>query len=249
MTTYLVTGATRGIGKELVRQLSLNRDNVVIAGVRDPSALAAKKVANLSSKIILVKLDANVDDDPKNAVKKLQTQGIDHVDVVVANAGIATDWNNVVDVNLDEFRDTLNVNVLGPLNLFQAFLPLLEKSTNPKFIVVSTAIASMGYQRNLPYKATTYGASKAAINFVSLRIAIEHPNLVSVTLHPGLVQTDMAGSAQTSIGQTIEAALAEGSAITTEQSAKGIIKLAQEATVDSHSGKFFNATDGSELPW
>jgi len=247
---YLVTGANRGIGLEIVQQLASKEDNVVIAGVRDPSTKAAKDLLRLSKNVIVVKIDSSSDTDAFQAAKSLQARGINHLDVVVANAGISTDWKSAKDVQPEDLRTVLNVNVVGPLTLFQAFVPLLEKSPiTPKFLIVSSAIASMGFQRNLPYLATSYGASKAAVNFISLRIAIENPNIVSLALHPGLVVTEMAKSAQESLGQDIESSVSEGTAITPQQSAEGILKLAHESTLPSHSGKFFNATDGTELPW
>ncbi|PWN91057.1 toxin biosynthesis ketoreductase [Acaromyces ingoldii] len=249
MVNYLITGATRGIGAELVKQLAADPKNTVVAGVRDPAAEAAKTLAQLRGHVITVQIDSSSDSDAKAAAKAVLSRGIDCIDVIIANAGVASDFKPVADVSADDFRQTLTVNAVGPLLLFQAFLPLLKKSASPKFLVVSSAIASLGIQRQLPYKSTSYGASKAAVNFLALRIAIEYPDVVSLALHPGLVATDLAAFAQSSLGSKIEDALSEGAAITVEQSAAGIIKLANEAAVDTHSGKFFKAQDGSELPW
>ncbi|UZJ55536.1 hypothetical protein CBS101457_004856 [Exobasidium rhododendri] len=249
MATYLVTGATRGIGAEIVKQLASVEENTIIAGVRDPSSQAAKDLLELSEHLIVVKIDSHSDTDAYEAAKHLHSQGIDHIDVIVANAGMASDWKSARGVLAKDFLEVLNVNVIGSLHLFQAFAPLLDRSSSPKILFVSSAIASMGIQRSMPYLSSSYGTSKAAINFLSLRIALENSSIVSLSLHPGLVQTEMAAGAQLSLGKTIEGAVSEGAAISPAASAKGIIQLAHDARLDTHSGRFFNATDGSELPW
>jgi norsolorinic acid ketoreductase len=251
--TVLVTGVTRGIGAQLLAQLLARKDTRVIAGVRNLDATAAKKLVEQSKSnenLIVVKIDSENDGDAQQAARTVQEQyGVDHVDLIIANAGTATDFLPVLQVKADDLRSSVNINVASPVLLFQAFEPLLSKSANPRILFVSTAIASLALQRQMSYTATTYGSSKAALNFVTVRIAIEHPNITALSLHPGLVHTDMATAAQASVGGDIVKAVEDGSAITPEQSAAAILKLADEAKNETHSGKFFHAPAGTELPW
>lgn len=95
----------------------------------------------------------------------------------------------------------------------------------------------------------TDGSSKAALNYVVVRIAKEHPDITALSLHPGTVHTDMAVAAHESVGVSIEERVAKGEAITADTSAAGIIKLADDARRETHSGKFFDAVSATELPW
>lgn len=251
--TVLLTGATRGIGAELLAQLLARKDTRVIAGVRSLKAAAGEKLiaqSRSNKNLIVVQLDSESETDAQKAARTVQEDhAIDHVDLVIANAGILGDTAALIDVKAADFLHSVNVNAVSPLLLFQAFEPLLSKSSNPRILFVSTAVASLGLQRQLPYKATTYGSSKAALNYVALRAALEHPNITSVALHPGLVQTDMADTASKALGTDIAKAVESGDAILPVDSAKAILKLADEAVNETHSGKFFHAPAGTELPW
>lgn len=250
----VVTGATRGIGAQLVKQLSKNLNVTVIATVRDIESVAAKKLIEQSSQpnqdLRVLQINSAHDTDPFIAAEYLQNSlGITHVDVVIANAGSSTDMNALKDVKLDNVRETFNVNAVAPIALFQAFEPFLQKSNHPRIVFMSSAIGSKGIQHTLPYRSTSYGTSKAALNFIALRIAIEHPNIISIAVHPGLVSTELGSSAQSTVGSTIEDAVASGHAITPEESVNALLKLVGEATISGHSGKFFNAPTGVEIPW
>lgn len=247
--TVLVTGVTRGIGAQLLSQLLARGNTRIIAGVRDLNADSAKSLLNQSQtnkNLIVVKIDSESQTDPRDAANILRGQhGIDHIDLIIANAGISTDWSSVLEVKPENLLHSVNVNVVAPLLLFQAFEPFLIKSNNPRILFVSTAIASLGMATQIPWNSTTYGGSKVALNFLARRISIEHPHITSTTLHPGLVKTDMSSSLESDVSK----ALAEGRAILPDASARAILKLADEAKINTHSGRFFDAPSGQELPW
>ena len=90
-----------------------------------------------------------------------------------------------------------------------------------------------------------YGPSKAAINFVVQRIHVEHPTIIAFPLHPGVVWTDMHRRSMKASGMDD----VPGGTITAERSAEGILKLLDESTRETHSGKFWNVADYKELPW
>jgi NAD(P)-dependent dehydrogenase (short-subunit alcohol dehydrogenase family) len=83
------------------------------------------------------------------------------------------------------------VNVVGPLLLFQATAELLDASPEPKFFTISSAVGSISYQENLPLESSAYGASKTALNFLSARIHFENPKISAAPVHPGWLQTDV----------------------------------------------------------
>lgn len=126
--------------------------------------------------------------------ERLHNQGIDHLDVVVSNAGGSLAFRPVLEAKPDELLDDYETNVLAPLGLFQACWPLLKKSdgSDPrrkKFIYVSSTTGSIGVQMMEHFPSTGYGASKAAGNWLAVAIALEHKQdgLKTGIFHPGYV--------------------------------------------------------------
>ena len=250
-TTYLITGANRGIGHGLTAALLQRPDTTVIAGVRDPatSATILNSLATAAgSRIIVVKIDSRSETDAKEAVSSLSTQhGITSLDVVIANAGIAHSGTTVAQTSSENLRDHLNTNTIGPILLFQALKPLLQASKrgNPIFLATSTVVGSIGGQdalAGLPPVLSPYGASKAALNWLVRRLHYEEPWLTAYVTHPGLVLTDMA----LGVFGTPEQATAMG-AITVDVSVAGILKTLDQA--DRKIGGTFQSYDGTTLTW
>jgi norsolorinic acid ketoreductase len=79
----------------------------------------------------------------------------------------------------------VNVNAAGVVRLFQAVLPLLQKSTQPKFVVISTGAATIGRMEHVQYPICSYGASKTMVNHITRRIHFENENLIAFPIHPG----------------------------------------------------------------
>jgi len=105
------------------------------------------------------------------------------VDVVIANAGVATHFGTVATTPLAEVRSHFAINAVGPVVLFQAVLPLLQAAPRPKFVVVSSNGGSIGGMRGEPIGA--YGASKAMVNYFVRKIHFENEWLIAFPLHPG----------------------------------------------------------------
>ena len=244
-TVYFVTGCNRGIGLAIVEQLAARANALVFATVRDPAkADKLQQLAKQHSNVRVVKLVVTSEEEHAAAAKLVEAEA-GRVDVLLANAGISKEEAGVRTelMTVAALREHHDVNTLGPVRLFTSFLPLLQRSANPKFVVVSTAAGSMGFAPNIPNMLVAqYGSSKAAVNFLVKRIAIEHPNLTAFPLHPGLVATEMGNFGAQQMG------MAEAPT-TTEKSAKGIIQLLDESTLATHSGRFWNADSQQELPW
>ena len=180
-----------GIGLGLTKKFLSEPNTTVIAAVRDPSIASSKALTSLAagtgSKIIVVKIDGANTDDPESAVKTLTTQhSIDHIDVLLANAGIAVTYGAAIATPMDGFKEHLAINTVAPFALFKAFLPLLEKAPQGKFVALSTIVGSIE-EMNQSFNATPYGASKAALNWVMKNLHIEHPNLIIFPIHPGYI--------------------------------------------------------------
>jgi len=90
--------------------------------------------------------------------------------------------------------DHFAVNTIAPLLLFQATAPLLNSAATPKFVVLSSGAGSISDVDKLPVENTAYGASKAAVNFVTRRIHYENPNLIAFPINPGWLQTDVSSA-------------------------------------------------------
>jgi norsolorinic acid ketoreductase len=118
--------------------------------VRDLDHPTARALAGLTqgpcTTLITVKYDAGSEQSAVDAVAKLRTEhGIDHLDIVVANAGISKQWPLVKDVKLADIREHVDVNVLGVVSLYQATRDLLQKSrANPIFAPMGSMAGSLG---------------------------------------------------------------------------------------------------------
>jgi norsolorinic acid ketoreductase len=132
-TVVLITGASRGLGKGLLERYLNLPNHTIIAANRNPSHQTSTDLQNLpkapGTKLIIVKIDATIWQDAFDAVRSLETDhGIDHLDVVVANAGVSYIWPTVADVKEEDIVGHFAPNVLGYVALYQATRGLLKKS-------------------------------------------------------------------------------------------------------------------------
>lgn len=183
-----------GIGKGLVATYLTRPNTTVIGGVRDPSSPTAKALDSLpkgqSSALILVKIESTSMTDAATAIQTLKSQhGITYLDSVLANAGISLPkaFGPIANVKITDVKEHIDVNAIGPLLLFQATLPLLEKAVHGpgKFITVSSPIGSIGGMEQRPFPMSAYGASKAMLNWVTRKIHFEHEDLIAFPVDPG----------------------------------------------------------------
>jgi len=229
----------------VTERLAARPDALIYAGARDPAK--ADKLQQLASKhpnVRVVKLAVDSDADHTAAAALVQAEA-GRVDIVLANAGLseADAYELTSKQTIDKLRQHFEVNTVGPVRLFNAFFPLLTRSTNPKFIVVSSMVGSIASQVNFAgFRTANYGSSKAAINFITQRIHLEHPTITAFPLHPGWVRTDM-GNAGAKVAGMEEAPL------TVEHSVTGIVRTIDESNRASYSGKLWDAIENKEIPW
>ncbi|KAF7343891.1 NAD(P)-binding protein [Mycena venus] len=240
---YLISGANRGIGYGLASALAARPNTIVFAGARDPAAQTLMDLAAKYPNVYPVKLTSA--DKADNEAAILQIEKIaGQLDVIIANAGIASHFGPLVATPLHAFHEHFQVNTLGPVVLFQAAHTLLLASPAgaPIFAVISSALGSLG--RFIPIAATPYGMSKAAANFLVKTLDAEHPSLITMAIEPGWVSTDMGNSgAKENIFGLSEAP------VKIDDSIAGVLSRVDGATKEKSSGKFWNFKVAQGNPW
>ena len=180
MPTALVTGANRGIGLEVARQLAA-RGFDVLAGARDP--------ARVPDDLEAVLLDVT-DQDTIEAVRR----EVGELDVLVNNAAIDYDtWESVLTADLDVVREALETNTLGAWRMAMAFAPLLRASPHGRLVNVSSGAGALTGMHD---GAPAYSLSKAALNALTLMLAdaLRRDRVLVNAVCPGWVATDMGGA-------------------------------------------------------
>jgi NAD(P)-dependent dehydrogenase (short-subunit alcohol dehydrogenase family) len=196
----LVTGANRGLGLEIARQLAQSGATVIISG-RDAGKAerAADEMRDDGLDVSGVQLDVT---DPASARRVAEEIRSEHgvVDILVNNAGVlpeaTSESGEAVDGGL--FRETFETNLFGAVNVTEELLPLLRESNAGRIVNVSTTMGSLTDQSNprSPYFGTVvpaYQASKAALNSVTISLAklLTDTTIKVNAVCPGFVQTDL----------------------------------------------------------
>jgi NAD(P)-dependent dehydrogenase (short-subunit alcohol dehydrogenase family) len=171
-TIVVITGVGRGIGHALALAYLAQPNTIVIGSVRnkaDPKYQDLKSSpAATGSKLILVTIESSSQTDPQQAVEDIKAAGINHVDIAIANAGFAPPPAPPETVEIKDMEETFRVNTLGPLILFRALKPLLDKSSAPKWISISSVAGSIA---NIEAVGTAvisaYGVAKAGLNWIT----------------------------------------------------------------------------------
>ncbi|KAJ8108847.1 hypothetical protein ONZ43_g6302 [Nemania bipapillata] len=243
----VITGAGRGIGNALARAYLLRPNCTVVGSIRDHDApgvveLKASPQGN-GSKLLLVKIDSAVPGDAARAVEEIKAAGIDHIDILIANAAVSPSILPIEAVSLDDMTNTININAIGPLALYQSCLALLKESKNAKFVPISSAAGSFAVmETHRAWTSAAYSVSKTMLNWIVLAAHCGNSWLTSFAINPGLVGTDMGNRALKHLGL-------EKATYTKEYSAEKIIGIIDNSSREETSGKFLNASDGRELPW
>ena len=221
LSIYLIIGANRGIGLELVRQLKESGEDVIATCRSSSPELDA----------LSVRVESNIDITSGDSVIKLRENLKDtKVDVLIHNAGIA-EFNSLSNLDPQSILHQFEVNALSPLCCVQTMLSHLSKSA--KIALISSRMGSI--EDNTSGGSYGYRMSKVALCMAGKSLAVDlKPNGISVgILHPGLVSTRMTGF--TSNG------------IQPKESVKGLIQRIDELTLEN-TGTFWHS-NGEILPW
>jgi len=201
----LVTGATRGIGLETVRQLAQKQSHVILAGRdRAKADAAAHKLRAEGLDVEAIALDVTDAKSIAAAAKEIEKKH-GRLDILVNNAGIMADDMSKTPSQqpLELWRKTFDTNVFGLIATTQALLPLLSKSEAGRIVNVSSLLGSITHHADpaspiYDYKApVSYNVSKSTVNAWTVQLAHELRNssIKVNTIHPGHVKTDMGGEA------------------------------------------------------
>jgi NAD(P)-dependent dehydrogenase (short-subunit alcohol dehydrogenase family) len=227
----LVTGANRGIGLEVVRQLA-RLGFTALLGSRDAGKgeQAAGTLIAEGLKVVPVRLDVT-EQESIETLKRWVGEQFGKLDVLVNNAGVLYDsWQGAVGADLRVVREAFETNTLGPWRMCEAFMPLLRRSGSGRIVNVSSESGSLaGMGGGTP----AYGVSKAALNVLTRKLADElrGERILVNSVCPGWVATEMGG---------------RDAPRSAEEGAAGVVWAATLPDAGP-TGGFFR--DGEPLPW
>jgi NAD(P)-dependent dehydrogenase (short-subunit alcohol dehydrogenase family) len=229
----VVTGANRGIGFEICRQLARSSGIRVVLTSRDPDKgrAAAHQLAQQGLEVDVQRLDVT-DAQSIAALVAFLERRYGRADILVNNAGVLLDprGSRFLDSPPATYRATLETNFIGPLALCQALLPFMRRQGYGRIVNVSSG---MGQLSAMGVGSPAYRLSKAALNALTCLLAAElrGSGILVNSMCPGWVRTQMGGS---------------GAPRTVEQGADTAVWLAT-LPADGPSGGFFR--DRQPIPW
>lgn len=198
-TIALVTGANKGLGREISRQLA-SKDVHVLMGARDRERGEAA-VANLRDQgldVELIQIDVTSQESVDKAAAWIERRH-GHLDILVNNAGVALDWVPGSESTVEDFEKTYQTNVFGVFRVTKAMLPLLKKSQHGRIVNVSSGLGSI--TRNADPNSTltirnillAYNSSKAALNMITVHFAneLKAAGIKVNSANPGYTATDI----------------------------------------------------------
>lgn len=220
--TYLVTGANRGLGLELTRQLAARGDTVLAAARRVSDELARLPVRVLT-------LDVG---DPRSIAALAGQVGDAPIDALVNNAGVSAEGKTLESLTAEDLERAFRVNSTGPALVTAALLKNLRAGAGRKIMNLSSQLGSIA--NNAGGSSYGYRASKAALNMITVSTANElrAEGFACFAVHPGWVRTDMGG---------------EKAPLSPEQSVRDLIALLDRAG-PAENGRFLDHA-GRTLPW
>ena len=229
--TILVTGANKGIGLEICRQLAQSGYRVILsARSAERGETAVKTLARDGLKVEFLLLDTADEGSIQRAARELKER-LRALHALINNAAILDTWQGtILKATAAELRDCFVTNTVGPILLTQALLPLLEAGKPARVINVSSQLGSV---QNMTDGWAGYGISKAALNAATRKLAQAlAPHGISVNAaSPGWVRTDMG---------------TENAPLTVEHGAQNIVRLVTDVP-DSLTNHFLE--EKGEIPW
>ena len=222
MKTAIVTGANRGIGLELTRQLLDSGYNVHATFRSSKGGLEQIENDNLS----IHQMDVRDKIQVSNVV-----QSVEKIDLLINNAGVADGrWQSISEIDMEHALEVLNVNAVSPVLVTQQSMSKMVNGS--KVVMMSSLMGSISDCHS--GRSYAYRASKTALNMFSMAMKNElDANGISLLImHPGWVETDMGGP---------------NAPLSTEESVSGIMQRIDEQDM-SMSGRYVEY-DGSPIEW
>ncbi|KAJ8658326.1 hypothetical protein O0I10_006009 [Lichtheimia ornata] len=244
----VITGASRGIGKAAVLH-AVGRNARVVAVARNADLLNQLKqeVADKGKQDNLLLVAGDVTDS--KVVDKIVDDAVSkwgQIDSVVANAGVIEPIATVATGSIEEWKRAYDINFFSIIELVQKTLPHVRKARG-SYIMVSSGAASKGYRA-----WGAYGSSKAALNHLTATLANEEPEITSIAIRPGIVDTSMQKTIREQGKESMQdehqkfVDLHEaGQLVTPEQSGSVLVNLAIKPP--QHLSGKFHSWDDEEL--
>lgn len=227
----IITGASRGIGLEMVKQAVKHRWRV-FACVRDPhTPQKLFEIAKMSGGLVSVHM-LDVADTAQIQALAYELR-MEPIDILINNAGMyGSMQHNFGEVDVESWLQTFRINTIAPLQMAENFFPHLKHGKRKLIVNISSKMGSI--TDNSSGGSYIYRSSKTALNQVlkSLSVDLNADGFTCVNLHPGWVKTDMGGP---------------NAEITPAQSVSNMFSIIDKLRQED-SGKFFDI-DGSEIPW
>ena len=224
----LVSGANRGIGREVVRQLA-ERGVVTILGSRDEERGRAA-AADMDGDVRVRRLDVTDEKGIQSLASEVEEE-FGRLDILVNNAGISIDrGQRGVDADLDVVRETMEMNLFGAWRLCEAFVPLMQRHRYGRVVNVSSG---MGALNDMGGGSPAYRVSKASLNALTriLSSELRGSGILVNSVCPGWVRTDMGGA---------------GASRSVEEGADTLV-WAATLPANGPTGSFFR--DRRPIPW
>jgi NAD(P)-dependent dehydrogenase (short-subunit alcohol dehydrogenase family) len=231
MTTTLITGANKGLGRETARRLLADGHDVWLAARdRDRGRAAAEDLGGR-----FVWLDVTDEESVHAAVQRVAAESAG-LDVLINNAGITGGRKPPPEVTADDIRQVFETNVFGIVRVTHAFLSLLERSQNPVIVNVSSGMGSLAVTTDRSRLESTiiglaYPSSKTAVNMLTTQYAKALPHIRINAVDPGYTATDLNGHSGTK---------------NVEQGAEVIVAMAK---LDGSGPTGTFADENGEVPW
>lgn len=227
----MVTGANRGIGLEIVKQLAARGCRVILTARNEKAGNDQTGILRMQGfDVHFCRLDVSSVSDIDRVGSDLVRQ-FERIDILINNAAIfIDDQKSALSVSADEIRQTLETNLIGPFALCQTFIPSMKKQNFGRIINISSV---MGALKRMEGGSPSYRISKTALNAMTRIMAAEvrGSNILINSMCPGWVRTEMGGTAAPR---------------TLSQGADTAVWLAGLPD-DGPSGKFFR--DRHEMDW
>jgi NAD(P)-dependent dehydrogenase (short-subunit alcohol dehydrogenase family) len=231
MTTTLITGANKGLGRETARRLLAEGHDVWI-GARD-AARGAATAEDLGGRF--VEVDVTDDATIAAAAERIAAES-GGLDVLINNAGISGGFKAVPEVTAADLQRVFDTNVFGVVRVTNAFLPLLERSPHPVIVNVSSGMGSLAITSDpqrieSTFVGLAYPSSKAAVSMLTSQYAKALPAMRVNAVDPGYTATDFNGHRGTK---------------PVEQGAEAIVRMALVGD-DGPTGAFVD--ENGTVPW
>ncbi|RGP73160.1 hypothetical protein FLONG3_6476 [Fusarium longipes] len=268
MPSYLITGTSRGLGFEFVRQLSADPNNTVIGFVRNKQATDDKIERELPgrSNVHVVQGEIQKIKDVKNLIEETAKITGGSLDYIIANAAMQSEWSGHNPIGVlgsepekleEDMLESYKINTVGNVHLFNFALPLIRKGQAKKIIAISSGMADPDFITQFSIiDGAPYSMSKGALNIAIAKFDAQYrkEGILFMAVSPGLVATkdmskvteeELKGFAAMVAAFQVYAPHFTGP-ISPEESVKAVLSVIYTASIESGSGGSFVSHFGNK---